>query len=225
MDQESYQAHQVREKTQQVIDHHNDDSKPGKPLYLLIPGGLIALACLGLIILIAYRVWFEGSMDQSFGIPLIAVLSPFYVGGVFLFSYGYELFDLWKAIRLTAIIVFITVGAVVIIAVLFLVLSGSSGSSRSSNERRSSSTTVSGNSPSRGFGGFGGIGPMIFLGGSPQPTVTRQVVREGDPQPDPPKPIECPYCKRSYIPSQTKFTCPSCGAATPTDLAQPPKKS
>jgi hypothetical protein len=225
MDQEVYKARQVREKTQQVIDHHNDDTKPGKPLYLLIPGGLIALACLGLIILIAYRVWLEGSMDQGTGLTLIGILAPFYVGGVFLFSYGYELFNLWKAIRLTAIIVFITVGAVVIIAVLFLVLSNSSGSSRSSGSKTSSSRTVSGNSPSGGFGGFGGVGPLIFLGGSPQPTVTREVVHESAPQPEPPKPIECPYCGRSYIPAETKFICPSCGAATPADLAPAPKKT
>lgn len=43
----------VRAKTRQVIDHHYDDEKPGKPLYLLIPGGLIALASLALIIYLA----------------------------------------------------------------------------------------------------------------------------------------------------------------------------
>jgi len=36
----------VRARTRQVVDHHHDDDKPGKPLYLLIPGGLVALASL-----------------------------------------------------------------------------------------------------------------------------------------------------------------------------------
>ena len=48
------------------------------------------------------------------GVPLagaIAILAPFYVGGVFLFSYGYELYNIPRAIRLTAIIVFLTFAA------------------------------------------------------------------------------------------------------------------
>ena len=44
----------VRDRTRQVVDHHYDDDKPGKPLYLLIPGGLVALASLALIIYLAY---------------------------------------------------------------------------------------------------------------------------------------------------------------------------
>jgi hypothetical protein len=40
------------------------------------------------------------------------LLAPFYVGGVFLFSYGYELYNVPRAIRLTAIIVFVTLAAV-----------------------------------------------------------------------------------------------------------------
>lgn len=45
----------VRTRTRQVVDHHYDDDKPGEPLYLLIPGGLIALASLALIVYLAYR--------------------------------------------------------------------------------------------------------------------------------------------------------------------------
>ena len=44
----------VRARTRQVVDHHYDDDKPGKPLYLLIPGGLVALASLARIIYLAY---------------------------------------------------------------------------------------------------------------------------------------------------------------------------
>jgi len=32
------------------------------------------------------------------------LLAPVYIGGVFLFSYGYELYDLPRALRLTAIL-------------------------------------------------------------------------------------------------------------------------
>ncbi len=76
----------VRAKTQQVVDHHYDDEKPGKPLYLLVPGGLIALASLALIIYIAYQTWYLGEMPADKGRTLVLILAPIYIGGVFLFS-------------------------------------------------------------------------------------------------------------------------------------------
>ena len=98
----------VRAKTGQVVEHHYDDAKPGKPLYLLVPGGLIALASLALIVYIGYLALYKGDMPSDQGLTLMAILAPFYIGGVFLFSYGYELYNVPKALRLTAIIVFIT---------------------------------------------------------------------------------------------------------------------
>src|SRR5450756_895790 len=125
----------VRTKTDAVKDYHYDDAKPGKPLYLLIPGGLIALAAIGLIIYIIYATWFksDGGMPTSQGVGLIALLAPFYIGGVFMFSYGYELYDMKKTLKLTAI--------VVIIAVLLVLAGGSSGKSSSSSSKSSSSSS------------------------------------------------------------------------------------
>ncbi len=209
----------VRAKTRQVVDHHYNDEKPGKPLYLMIPGGLLALASLALIVLLGYLVWIKGTLPQSDGVMLIAALAPFYIGGVFLFSYGYELYDVARALRLTAIIVFLTVAAVFIVAVLVVALgamgdqeSGSSGSGRS----RASSQGNGGGG--MGFGGFW-FWPMIFGGfGSPTRTVTREVVREVPTSPPAPQPIQCPFCGSSYVPEKTHFECPSCGAATPKEL-------
>ncbi len=216
----------VRGRTRRVVDHHYDEQKPGKPLYLLIPGGLVALASLALIVYIAYLTWMQNEMAQATGLTLILVLAPFYIAGVFCFSYGYELYDLPKALKLTAFIVFITVASVVILAVLFLVLAGMTN--RDSNSRRSSrsspATTVSG----PGWGGFGLPWP-IFLGGlgGPRQTVTREVIREVPAEPAAPaepQPIKCPYCGTTYIPEQTNFTCPNCGAAAPIET-EPDEKS
>lgn len=224
MEQEDYRDRQVRAKTRQVVDYHYDEARPGKPLHLLIPGGLIALASLGLIILIAYRVWLEASLDEGTGLALIALLAPFYVGGVFLFSYGYELYDLPRALRLTAIIVFVTLAAVVILAVLFVLLGGASrsGSSSKSSRSRSSSRklTRSSSTPSTvNQSGGGGMGP-IFLGGLPGTrTVTREVVREVPAEPVKPEPISCPNCGRSYIPEENEYICPGCGAPSPVPPA------
>jgi hypothetical protein len=206
----------VRAKTRQVVEHHYDDAKPGKPLYLMIPGGVIALASLALIVFIAYRVWVEGVMAQANGLMLLALLSPIYIGGVFLFSYGYELYNAPKALRLTAIVVFITLAAVVIVAALLLAL-GAMGSQESGSARRSRGGT---SSRQGGGGGFGwGMFPILFGGlGMPTQTVTRDVVREEPAPPPVPPSVQCPYCGNTYVPAPTNFSCPACGAPTPKEL-------
>ncbi|HNA89946.1 MAG TPA: hypothetical protein PK989_11595 [Anaerolineales bacterium] len=156
-----YKARQVRAKTHEVYDYDHDESKPGKPLHILIPGGLIALATLALIIFIAYLTFLDESLNQTLGLVLMGILSPFYVGGVFLFSYGYELYNIPRALRLTAIIVFVTLASVVIIAVLFLLLGnmkgGSSSSSNSSSNKSSSHSKSSSSKSNNGAAVFGGL--------------------------------------------------------------------
>jgi hypothetical protein len=148
MTQSEYRARQVGAKTNEVVNYHRDDEKPGKPLYLLIPGGMIALATLALIIFVAYQTWFENNLAENIGTILVIILAPFYVGGVFLFSYGYELYNIPRAIRLTAIIVFVTLAAVVIVAVLALALGNMKGGSSSSKGGKSSSKSSSSSSKS-----------------------------------------------------------------------------
>src|SRR5215208_5747928 len=148
MPESQYRARQVGAKTQEVVEYDHNESLPGKPLHILIPGGVIALASLGVIILVAYLTWFKGELDQGTGLLLVGLLSPFYVGGVFLFSYGYELYNIPRALRLTAIIVFLTVGAVVIVAVLFFLLGSGRGLPESSSRKKSSGKAEAKNIPS-----------------------------------------------------------------------------
>lgn len=236
MPESHYRAREVRAKTQEVVEYDHDESKPGKPLHIMVPGGFVALAALGTIVLVGYLTWFDGRVNEALGLTLILVLAPFYVGGVFLFSYGYELYNIPRAIRLTAIIVFLTVASVVIIAVLALVLfgggklpSGSSGkkssrsSGRSSVRSRSSlgapkvtqSSVPSSSSSSRGFD----VGNVVVLGGGRTHTreVTKEVVKEVE-VPVAPRSVNCPNCSRAYVPVDEKYICPSCGAPTPEEL-------
>ena len=233
MPQSQYRARQVGAKTHEVVEYDHDDSKPGKPLHILVPGGLVALGALGVIVLVIYLTWFEGQLAKNTGTLLVAILFPFYVGGVFLFSYGYELYNIPRAIRLTAIIVFLTVAAVVIVAVLFLILAGGgklpSGSSKNKSSgggakaKPSVKPSVSGGNISHGPN----LGPVIIggLGGTRTREVTREVVKEVE-VPVVPKPVNCPFCNRSYVPVDENYICPSCGAATPEELiaqSQEPK--
>jgi len=226
MPQSQYRARQVGAKTREVIDYDHNDALPGKPLHILIPGGLVALGALGTIILVAYLTWFDGQLDQTTGLVLIAILFPFYVGSVFLFSYGYELYNIPRAIRLTAIIVFLTVAAVVIVAVLLLVLgAGGKGISSSSSKEKSSGggskpTARRVSSSSRGSG-FPNLGNLVVLGGGRTHTreVTREVVKEVE-VPVAPRSVDCPYCRRSYVPAEQNYACPACGAAAPKELIE-----
>lgn len=224
MPESHYRARQVGAKTQEVIAYDHDESLPGKPLHILIPGGLVALASLGVIVFIAYQTWFQGELDQGTGLLLIGLLAPFYVGGVFLFSYGYELYNVPRALRLTAIIVFVTVAAVVIVAVLFFVLGSGRNISESSSKRKSSNKpkVEARNTPSSGNVGLPDIGPVVVLGG-PGRTHTREVTREVVKEvevPVAPRAIDCPYCGRSYVPAEQDYACPACGAATPPELIE-----
>jgi hypothetical protein len=235
MPQSQYRAREVRSKTQEVVDYDHDESLPGKPLHILIPGGFIALAALGTIILVGYLTWVEGRVNESLGLTLILLLVPFYVGGVFLFSYGYELYNIPRALRLTAIIVFLTVAAVVIVAVLFLVLAAggkglTGGSSRKKSSGGGGSKPLAKSWPastsSGGGTGFPNLGPVVVLGGGGRThtrEVTREVVKEVE-VPVAPRSIDCPYCKRSYVPAENDYACPACGAATPPELIEESEK-
>lgn len=240
MPQSQYRARQVGAKTHEVIDYDHDDSKPGKPLHILIPGGLVALGALGTIILVIYLTWFEGQINENLGFILIALLAPFYIGGVFLFSYGYELYDIPRALRLTAIIIFLTVAAVVIVAVLVLILgAGGKGLTGGSSKSRSKSSggggkpmaknlsTGSSSSSGGGGSGFPNVGNVFVMGGGRTHTreVTREVIKEKKVEvPVAPRSIDCPFCRRSYVPAENQYACPACGAATPAELIEESEK-
>lgn len=222
MPESHYRARQVSAKTQEVVAYDHDESLPGKPLHILIPGGLVALASLAVIILVAYRTWFEGQLAQETGLLLVALLAPFYIGGVFLFSYGYELYNVPRALRLTAIIVFVTLAAVVIVAVLFLLLGSGKGLPESSSKKKSSGKAQAKSIPTSDRGGGPNLGPLVMLGGPGRThtrEVTREVVREVE-VPVAPRAIDCPYCGRSYVPAEQNYACPACGAATPPELIE-----
>ncbi|HAV77501.1 MAG TPA: hypothetical protein DCX53_09135 [Anaerolineae bacterium] len=225
MPQSQYRARQVGAKTHEVVEYDHDETKPGKPLHILIPGGLVALGALAVIVLIIYLTWFEGQLNQTTGIVLIAILFPFYVGGVFLFSYGYELYNIPRAIRLTAIIVFFTLAAVVIVAVLFFVLAGGGKIPGGSSEKKSSGggskvkADVASSSSSSSGSGFPDLGNVVVLGNMGRRTHTREVIKETTVEvPVSPRSINCPSCNRGYVPADEKYICPSCGAPTPKEL-------
>jgi hypothetical protein len=109
----------LRARSAAIVDHHYDTENPHKPLWLLIPSGLVALFMLACAIATAYSVWYKGDMKVSEGEGVIAVLMVFYLCAVFVFSYGYELYNVPRALRDTAIIGLAGVFILVILIVVF----------------------------------------------------------------------------------------------------------
>jgi len=202
------------------MEHHYSTENPDKPLWLLIPGAMIALAALGVIISLAYQTWYAKTMTVDHGVSWILLLAPIYVAGVFIFSYGYELYDLAAAIRLTVIVVVITALAVVMVAALFAILGGSKGSSKSSGSSKSGS----------GGGGLSGGGLNLNLGRgdhwvnsswSPSSPATSGPIL---PVPPPmasaalPPALACPACGQTFFLGSRTLFCSSCGGSIPPDL-------
>lgn len=172
----------VNARTREVVDYHYDDSQPGKPLRLLIPGGLLTIASFVLLGLVGYGEWVEGGISSSQGQLWAALLLIPYFGGLFLFFYGYHLYDLGRALMWTLIA---GVAGITILAVGWVVLralggaaaaggaaakgssdSSSSSSSGSSSSSSSSSWFSSGKSAPFGGGGSssGSESPALSLG-------------------------------------------------------------
>lgn len=220
MPKSKFKARAVRKKTREVANYHRDVALPGKPLHMVIPGGLMALACLGTIIAVINQTWLQHNWEESRGIGTLALLIPVYVGSVFFFSYGYELYDTDRAIKLTAWIVFLTLGVVVIVGVLFALVSGSSD--RSDSKSKSKSSKGSSNDSS----GDSLLASLFSSNDSPRtsssfahtnidlsfPTVINEAATTTPTEPPPPESTLCTFCKAEYIPEQTDFTCPKCGA-------------
>ena len=206
---------QVRPRSAEVVNYHYDEQKPGKPLYLIIPGAMMAITSLVLGFAVAYFTFQDQRIDETLGTVLSVGFVPFYVLGVYIFSYGWELYDVGKAIRLTAIIVLVTVFAAFMLVAVVAVLGALGKSKSSSSSSSSSGGSSSSRSSSRRF--FNGVGPII-LNAAPTRTVTREIVREVPVEPPAPQPIACSHCGRPYIPEENKYAGPNCGAPAPSEF-------
>ena len=181
-------SRQVTARTREVVDYHYDDSRPGKPLHLLIPGGLLAIASLVLLGLVGYGEWVEGGISSSQGQLWAALLLIPYFGGLFLFFYGYHLYDLGRALLWTLIagvagITILAVGWVVLRALGGAAAAGGAaaggGSSRSSSSGSSKSSSSSNSSWWFSFGKSAPLGGGGSSSGSVSsaPSLGRDAVR------------------------------------------------
>ena len=225
-------SHKIGARTREVAEYHYDDAKPGKPLRLLIPGGLVAIASFIAMGMVGYGQWVEGGLYSAEGQLWVALLLIPYFGGLFVFFYGYELYDLGRAIKWTLIAGVIGISILAVGWAVLRALGGAaavggakagSGSSRSSSSGSSRSPSSSGSS----FGAsapFGGDGSSRG-GWSPSPSHAHvnlrgvgQLLSSDDGSPislnlsGSAGPVaECPVCGYA-LPGGAGSPCPYCAA-------------
>ena len=109
-------------RTRGVIAVDHDPERPGKPLKLLVPGGLLAVGSFLAMLFVGYRAWYQQEMDTTLAVWLLVLLGVvWFESYVFLFSYGYTLYDTKKALKMTLLIGIVGVLVVAIAIALFVV--------------------------------------------------------------------------------------------------------
>src|SRR5687767_9422058 len=104
--------HDLLAKSRAVLGYQRDAEKPGRPLDLLLAGGGLACFSLALIGFVVYRAWYLETMSTDWAYAAVGLLFVIFAFGVFAFAYGYELYDMHRALRLTLIICALSVVAI-----------------------------------------------------------------------------------------------------------------
>jgi hypothetical protein len=184
----------VLAKAREVLAYDRDPARLGRPVSLLLGGGSLALVALALIVALAYRTWYLERIDADRGWFGVSLLFVIYVFGIFVFSYAYALYDMGKAMRLTAVVAFVSVVAIFAVIGALALLS----------KVKDGTGLLQGKS-----GAVRAVG--IF-------TPTDEDSYEVEPLPDdlpPPQPftIGCASCGARFAPVPPEAICPYCGQA------------
>jgi hypothetical protein len=198
---------QVRAKTRNVVAYHEDPDHEGRPLLLMMSGAGIALLCLMFIAVLCFRTFYEHRIDTSSAYLGVSLLFCFYVLGVFLFCYAYELYDTPKALRLTIIAAFVSLVFLVLVIVSLSTLAKmKDGVGALADEADS--------------GGDGSLARTLFsyagVNSSTQAEQARQRPGNFDDYSTPeerPFLVKCQKCREMFTPAPPDALCPYCGKA------------
>jgi len=91
-------------KGREVVAHHFAPQCPGRPLYLMIPGGVAAVVAGFWIFFLAKAVWVDHLRSADAARPQLIALLAVYFAGLAIFSYAYELYNWRRAVWLTLIL-------------------------------------------------------------------------------------------------------------------------
>lgn len=186
-------------KTRRMLDYDADAEKPGRPLMVLLGGAALALLALAFMIMVAYRTWGleENSANRAY--VSLSLLFVVHTAGVYLFAYGYELYDRGKALRLTAMIAIVSFGAIAaVIAALILMMRTREVATAGASLLNLDNTPLLAGEGAAFFPLSAPLTPS--LGRFEQPVEAVQ-----------PFSITCIGCQREFEPAPPRAACPNCG--------------
>lgn len=93
----------VIERTQKVVAYQHDPARAGRPIGVMLAGGVLAIVAAVLCARLAYAIWYLESVDLDHGIYGVSFLFVLFVLGSYYFALGYELYDVPRAVRLTVV--------------------------------------------------------------------------------------------------------------------------
>ena len=190
---------EIWSKTRRVLDYDADPETSGRPLMVLLGGATLALLALAFMIMVAYRTWSLEENGANRAYVSLSLLFAVHTIGVYLFAYGYELYDRNRALRLTAMIALVSFGAIAaFIAAILLMM-------RARDVATTGASLLSLDETPLLAGEAGAFFPMSApltpsLGRFEKPAETPQ-----------PFAITCIGCQRDFEPAPPRAVCPHCG--------------
>lgn len=181
----------VFERTQAAFAYQQDAASEGRPVSLMLAGGLLALVSAAFCGLLARQIWLANEVPSGSGLWGVSLLFVLYVGGLYVFCLGYQLYDVGRALRLTLIFAVISIIALTIVIGTFVVLA----------KLRSGATVLTGAGDK--------AGPLVGMLGTFE--GDDEAARgERDPLDFL---IRCPHCHDDFTPTPPAAVCPWCGKA------------
>ena len=183
----------VMSQARQVLAYEGDTSREGRPLSILFGGGMVAILCGALIGMLAYQTWYLKTLDPDWAYAGISFLFVIYSFGLFLFSYGFELYNMERAVRMTLVLILLSVAALIVMVLVFTALAKMKAA-------QSLVEAVSG--PAEQAGPYAHtIGS--FFGGTERVEEPKSELFL----------ITCRGCSERFIPLPPSAICPHCGIA------------
>lgn len=171
------------------LSRQEDPAASGRPVSLMVGGGLLAVVSMTLCLLLARQIWLTGEVAQEPGLYGVSLLFVLFVGGVYVFALGYELNDVGRAVRLTLILAVLGLAGLVLVVSVFVVLAwlkAGAGSAAPGRQAR------------------GVLGLMSGFDSAEEEEPQRHTLAFS---------VQCPKCEYAFIPIPPAAVCPWCDTA------------
>jgi len=183
-------AFDVAGRSREIAAYERGPNFRRRPLLTMLAGLLLAAVAAVLCALLARDIWYERSVPVDSGLFGVSLLFCFYVGGVFIFALGYELYDVPRALRFTIVLAILGLLALVfMIAALIALAVVKHGAAIAVSEKQRGQV----------------LGALGYLGAG-----------ESDDGPAKAEPnphfsmITCAHCERQFFPVPPDAICPWC---------------